>query len=131
MLIEKSHTFGFEKLEVWQRSKDLVIEIYKITKSFPSEEKFGIISQINRAAISVPSNIAEGSSRKGKKDKLHFYSIAYSSLMELVSHLAIARDLEFLTEENYACLKNIIFEISNKLNALYNSQKQTTQRLNN
>jgi len=97
----RDYKFSFEKLNVWHLAKDLTIKIYKITSKFPSSEKYGLVSQINRAAISVPSNIAEGSSRIGLKDKSHFYSIAYSSLMELVSHLMIAKELEFLNNNKF------------------------------
>ena len=124
----KDHKFAFEKLDVWQRSKELVIKIYKITNSFPTNEKFGLISQINRAALSVPSNIAEGSARVGIKNQSYFYTIAFSSLMELVSHLIIAKDLKYLCEDNYYSIKKLIYEISNKLNAL---QKSKRKQLNN
>ena len=92
------YKFAFEKLEVWQLAKNLAVKIYKTTNSFPAGERYGIISQINRAVMSVTANIAEGSSRMGSKDKSRFYSIAYSSLMELVSHLIIAKELGFLSE---------------------------------
>ena len=93
------YNFAFEKLEVWQLAKSLAVKIYTITNSFPATERYGIVSQINRAAFFVPANIAEGSSRISSKDKSRFYSIAYSSLMELISHLIIAKELGFLSEE--------------------------------
>jgi len=67
------HIYSFEKLEVWQDSRDLVRQIYSITAKFPTEEKFGIISQIRRSAVSVSCNISEGSGRKSKKDQAQFY----------------------------------------------------------
>jgi len=118
----KNYLFSFEKLEVWKLSKDLVIEIYNLTKWFPSEERFGITSQLNRAVVSIASNIAEGSSRVGKKDRAHFYQIAYSSAMEVTSLLIIAKELRLLKEEEYTSIRIKILEITNKLNALYKSQ---------
>ncbi len=125
------YKFAFEKLDVWQLVKNIPIKVYETTNSFPSSEKYGIISQINRAVLSVPANISEGSSRMGSKNKSRFYSIAYSSLMELISHLIIAKELGFLSEERYYEIKDQIYEVSNKLNALYKSEKRTTKHLNN
>ncbi len=125
------YKFAFEKLDVWQLVKDLAVKIYTITNSFPASERFGIVSQINRAVISVPANIAEGSSRIGSKDKSRFYTIAYSSLMELISHLIIAKELRFLSEKRYNELKDQIYEISNKLNALHKSEKRASKQVNN
>jgi four helix bundle protein len=116
------YLFAFEKLDVWKLAKDFSIEIYKLTKKFHREERFGLMSQLNRAAISVASNIAEGSSRKSKKDKAHFYQIAYGSLMEVASQLIIVRELGFMADQDYASLRTKLHEISNKLNALYKSQ---------
>ena len=90
---------------------------------FPREEKYGIVTQINRAALSIPANITEGSSRVGLKNQSNFYSIAYSSLMELISHLIIANVLDFITSEKLNDLKSTIYEIANKLNALYKSNR--------
>ena len=116
------YLFAFEKLDVWKLAKEFSIEMYKITKNFPPEERFGLVSQMNRAAVSVASNIAEGSARKGLKDKANFYQIAYSSLMEVTSQLLIAKELGFIQEDSHKDLRSRIHELSNKLNALYNSQ---------
>ena len=117
-----NYLFAFEKLDVWKLAKEFSIEMYKITKNFPQEERFGLVSQMNRAAVSVASNIAEGSARKSQKDKAHFYQIAYSSLMEVTSQLLIAKDLGFVREDMHKELRTTICKISNKLNALYNAQ---------
>jgi four helix bundle protein len=93
-----------------------------VSNSFLHEERLGLVSQLNRAAVSVASNIAEGSARRGRKDKANFYQIAYSSLMEVTSQLLIAKDLGFVKEAIHEKLRTRIYEISNKLNALYNSQ---------
>ena len=116
------YLFAFEKLDVWKLAKEFSIEMYKITKNFPPEERFGLVLQMNRAAVSVASNIAEGCARKGLKDKANFYQIAYSSLMEVTSQLLIAKELGFIQEDSHKDLRSRIHELSNKLNALYNSQ---------
>lgn len=92
-----SHQFAFEKLDVWKEARKLVKNIYISTKSFPKSEQFGITNQIRRAAVSVPSNIAEGVSRTTGKDQAHFTSIAFGSLMELTNQLMISVDLGFLS----------------------------------
>ncbi|MCH8534611.1 MAG: four helix bundle protein [Flavobacteriaceae bacterium] len=91
-------TYSFEKLEVWQMSRELVKMTYIITRDFPKEEFYGLTSQVRRAAISVPSNIAEASGRKSMKDQAKFYGYSYSSLMELLNQMIIAVDLDYLEE---------------------------------
>jgi four helix bundle protein len=115
------YTYAFEKLNVWQQARKLTKEIYLITSDFPSEEKFGLVSQMRRAVISVSSNIAEGSSRHTDKDQAHFYSIAYSSLVELLNQLILSFDLELLKEEKYIDLRATVELISNHLNNLRKS----------
>lgn len=91
--------YGFEKLKVWQESRQLVVIVYEHTRQFPSDEKFGLTAQIRRSAISVASNIAEGSGRSSIKDRQKFYRIAYGSLMELLNQLIIAVDLGMISED--------------------------------
>lgn len=86
----------FEDLEVWQCAHKLVLEIYKITSVFPAEEKFGLISQMRRAGVSIAANIAEGFKKRGTKDKTNFYNIAQGSLEELRYYLILSRDLGYL-----------------------------------
>ena len=93
--------YSFERLACWQHARELAVWVYKATKSFPAEEKFGIVSQMRRAAVSIASNLAEGTSRVSKKDQAHFSTIAYSSTIELMNDLIIAVDLEFLSVELY------------------------------
>ena len=112
------YKYSFEKLVVWQNARELTKELYKITSDFPSDERFGLVSQIRRAAISVSSNIAEGSSRKTEKDQAHFYTSAYSSLIELLNQLILSSDLDFLQEDKYLKLRERIELISNQLNNL-------------
>jgi four helix bundle protein len=115
------YVYSFEKLNVWQNSRELTKDIYKVTKQYPSEEKFGLVSQMRRSMISVSSNIAEGSSRKTDKDQSHFYTIAYSSLIELLNQTILSSDLKFINEEEYVSLREKIELITNQLNALKKS----------
>ena len=87
---------SYRDLEVWQKSMDLVTEIYRLTHRFPKEETFGLTSQIRRAAVSVPANIAEGYGRRHRKEYLNHLSIAHGSLLEAETHLQIAVRLEYL-----------------------------------
>ena len=116
------YTFSFEKLNVWVNSKELVTEIYKLTRNFPDEEKFGLTNQLRRASISIASNLAEGTSRQTNKDKAHFSTMAFSSLMEVLNQLIIAKDLNYISNSDYNNLRTHIEKISNMLNALRKSQ---------
>ena len=114
-------SFSFERLEVWIESKGFAIDIYKLTRDFPEEEKYGLVSQLRRAVISLSSNIAEGSSRTTSKDQARFYQLAFGSLMEVLSQLLISIELEFIEKEKEELMREKISKISNKLNALRNS----------
>jgi len=106
----------FEDLTVWKKSHDLALEIYRITKDFPSEEKFGLVLQMRRAVVSVPANIAEGFKRRGPKDKTHFYNISQGSLSELQYYSILVRDLGFRV--NLDKINSLILEIGKMLNGL-------------
>jgi four helix bundle protein len=112
------YTFGFEKLEVWIKSRLLTKRIYVITKDFPESEKFCLILQLRRASISICSNIAEGSSRWSKRDQTHFYNIAFSSLMETLNQLILSNDLDYLKSDILADIRADIHIISLMLNNL-------------
>lgn len=112
------YSFSFERLDVWMKSRFLTRKIYNLTRDFPEQEKYGIVSQLRRAVISVCSNIAEGASRKTRKDQSHFYNIAFSSLMETLNQLIISNDLEYLNADDLMNLRTDIHEISNMLNSL-------------
>ena len=114
------HKFSFEKLDVWIESKELTKSIYQITMSFPDSEKFGLVSQLRRASVSIFSNIAEGTSRISDKDKAHFISISYSSTMEVLNQLILSYELDYINETNYLNYRNQINSITNKLNSLRN-----------
>ena len=90
-------TFRFQKLEVWKKARLLNKMIYDLTRSFPSQEVYGLTSQIRRSSISVSSNIAEGSGRNSDADFAHFLEIAYGSLMEVLSQLFLALDEHYIT----------------------------------
>lgn len=90
---------SYRDLEVWQRAVDLVEEIYRLCKRLPSEERFGLISQMQRAAISIPANIAEGYGRGHRAEYLQYLPIGRGSLMEIETHLIITHRLGFLTED--------------------------------
>lgn len=115
------YTFSFERLEVWNKSRLLTKKIYQLTSNFPDSEKFGIVSQLRRATISVCSNIAEGSSRKSRKDQVHFYNMSFSSLMETLNQLIISNDLDYIDSQLLAESRKDIHTISIMINGLCNS----------
>ena len=115
------YLFSFEKLEVWHLSRELVKDVYQISKQFPNEERYILANQLQRAVISIVSNIAEGSSRSSLKEQVRFIEIAYGSLMEVYTQLNVAVDLNYLTTDAFEVFSVRIKEISNKLNALRNS----------
>ena len=112
------YTFSFEKLEVWQNARMFILDIYKLTDTFPPNELFGITSQIKRSSSSIATNIAEGTSRNTNKDKAHFLTISYSSAMETLNHLIISRDLNYLSETEYFETREKIEKICNQINSL-------------
>ncbi len=89
---------NYNNLQIWQQAMDLVEEIYKLTASFPIEEKFGLVSQMTRAAVSIPSNIAEGAGRNSDKDFAHFISIAIGSLYELNTQIVLSKRLGYIDQ---------------------------------
>ena len=120
--MEIRYKYSFEKLQVWQLAKSFTVSIYKMTEKFPEIEKFGLTGQLRRASVSICSNIAEGNSRISKKERAYFFQIAFSSTMEVLNQLIIAKDLNFLEKDDLKELRDSIDEISNKLNALHKKQ---------
>ena len=114
--------FSFQKMKIYQLAKELAIYSYQLTEKYPQNERYAIMNQINRAAVSVPSNIAEGTSRRSNKEKLNFINIAYGSLMELVCQMEISYELKYNTkEENDTIIqktKNLSVKMSNYKNYL-------------
>jgi len=105
-------------LIVWQKSIDLTVLIYKLTEKFPKEELYGLVMQMRRSAVSVASNIAEGRSRKTRKDFIQFLRIAYGSVAELETQLIIAQKLEKTKDLNYSKVNELLLEVSKMLNAM-------------
>lgn len=110
-------------LIVWKKSMDLVIEIYKITDYFPKSEIYGIVSQMRRASISIPSNIAEGKKRGTRKDFCHFLTIAYGSGAELETQIEICKRLNFVNIDKWENIEKLLLEIMKMLNKLISKLK--------
>jgi len=117
----------YSELVVWQKAMDLVTEIYKITATFPNEERFGLVSQTRRAAVSIPSNIAEGHGRKLTGAYINHLSIAYGSLMELETQTQIAARLSFIQEDKATALLKQMDEIGKMLTGLRKSLSEKTE----
>jgi four helix bundle protein len=129
------YTYSFEKLDVWNESKDFTKSIYTITSTFPDQEKFGLVSQLRRASVSICSNIAEGSARSTYKDKAHFTTMAFSSAIEVLNQLILSFEMNFISEEVYSKMRLELESITNKLNGLRNYQtnhitKSTNNQIN-
>jgi four helix bundle protein len=108
----------YKDLDVWKKSFALVSEIYSNTDGFPSSEMFGLVSQIRRAAVSIPANIAEGWGRESTRSYVQHLKISRGSLFELSTTLEISRNLKFLSEENYSNINIQLIEISKMLNSM-------------
>ena len=111
---------SYRELIVWQKAIDLVIEVYQKTKGFPREELYGLTSQLRRAVVSVPSNIAEGQGRNSTKEFLHHLSIAYGSLCEVGTQILIAHRLGYLERRDVAGLDELSSEVGRLINGLSN-----------
>jgi len=107
-----------EKLDVWKKSVDFVVAIYKATESFPKDERFGLTSQLRRAAVLIPANIAEDAARRSDKEFAHFLSNSQGSASEVETELLIARRLSYLQEGNYGSLVFSLDEIGRMLTGL-------------
>ena len=107
--------FYYRKLKVYHQAKALVAEIYNLCKIFPSQESYGLTNQIQRATVSIPSNIAEGMGRFSIKERVHFIEISYGSLMEVMCQLEVAELLHYITSEQLAIEEKSITEIAKML----------------
>ena len=114
--------FSFEKLKVWQKSRELSVLIYNRTKTYPDNERFGLISQMRRCSVSISSNIAEGTGRHSSKDKARFTEIAFGSAMELLNQIILSNDLGLLSDDIYKTIRMELTEITAMLDGLYKSQ---------
>ena len=112
---------SYKDLIVWQKSFNLVIEIYKLSDLFPKSETYGLISQIRRCAVSIPSNIAEGFVRKHRKEYSQFISIAFGSGAELETQLSLSKALKMADEKEFIKSEELLDEVMKMLNSLINS----------
>jgi four helix bundle protein len=117
---------SYQDLEVWQKAMDLVEYCYRLTREFPNNEIYGLSSQLQRSAVSIPANIAEDRERGRTKEFLYHLSIAHGSLAELETHILIARRLNYVNEENLRQLMDKIAEIGRMLNGLRGSLEHKT-----
>lgn len=116
---------SFTQLTVWQEGHKLVLMIYKLVKNFPPFEQFALTTQLLRAVVSITSNIAEGFSRRSKKDKCNFYYIALGSLTEVQNQLLVARDLTYISSEEFKRLAEQTILVNKLLNGLIKSIRES------
>lgn len=121
--MEETKIKNFTDLLVWKNGHNLVLQIYKITKNFPNEEKYGLTDQIRRAAVSITSNIAEGFGRMKYNDKAHFYTMALGSIYEVQNQILISRDIGYVTEDECGLLMNSSVIISKMCSGLIKKTK--------
>ncbi len=107
----------FRELKVWEKAHRLTLQVYRITKNFPSDERFGLMVQLRRAAASVPTNIAEGCGRNGERELARFMSIAAGSASEVEYQLLLAYDLDYMQDETYRELNQQVNEVKRMLNS--------------
>jgi four helix bundle protein len=114
---------NFEKLKIWQKAMDVAVHVYEISSLLPSDEKFNLIHQIKKCAVSIPSNIAEGSGRNSNNEFVHFLGIANGSTYELITQLIISKRLELVKEEKITYIIDNLIEVTNMNFALQRSLK--------
>ena len=117
--MDKSH----KRLDVWIKSFELAKMIYEVTKKFPSEEKYGLVSQMRRAVVSIPSNIAEGSARQTKKDALYLFVVARGSSSELDTQIEISRSIDMIDDTDYQLLTTQINSVDSLLSGFIRYRK--------
>jgi four helix bundle protein len=116
--------YHYKQLKVWQKAMKLVIHVYKVTKTFPKHEQYGLVSQMRRSAISIPSNIAEGHGRNSDKEIVRFLNIARGSIYDLDTQIEISRQLNYLAQQEFNFVFNQLDEISRMLSGLRKSKFQ-------
>jgi four helix bundle protein len=112
---------SYQELTVWQKGMDLVVAIYEVTKQFPQSEAFGLTNQVRRAAVSIPSNIAEGQGRRAPQDFMRFLNIAYGSLQEVETQLMLAQRLSYIDKTTEMQILNQCADVARLLNGLRRS----------
>lgn len=115
---------NFRELKIWKEARKLVKEVYYVTSQLPKTEKYGLVSQINRCVVSIPANIAEGSSKFSQKDFVRFLQISLGSAFELETHIILCQDLEFITSEQSLPLIQKIQRLQKRITALIKYNKQ-------
>lgn len=119
--------FYYRKLDAYQLAKTLALEIYKLVNTFPERERYGMCDQLRRAAISIPSNIAEGTGRFSIKERIHFLNISYGSLCETMCQMEIAKDLGYISQEAYSETEDLASRVSMTISGL---KKTLSNKLN-
>ena len=120
--------FQFEKLRAWQEARKLVKSVYKLLDKFPKHEQYALCDQLRRAVISVPSNLAEGNSRVAIKEQIHFFEIAFGSLMEVYCQLQIAADFGYISDEELQAVKPEIYGTSKMISGLRAAKEEQLPR---
>lgn len=118
---------SYKELIVWQKSIELVKLIYGMTSLFPKNEQFGLVMQLRRAVVSIPSNIAEGYARRSHKEYLQFYSVAYGSALEVETQLIISRELKFASPQHFTKIENLLEEIIKMLYVMVYKRKEVLE----
>ena len=121
--------FGYRKLVVYIKAREMVRQVYKLLKNFPKEEQFAMCDQLRRASVSVTSNIAEGVNRYSVKEKAHFLEMSYSSLMEVMSQLEIANDLGYISNVDLNNIEVVVADIARLLSGLQRSYKSKSENV--
>lgn len=112
---------SYQDLRVWEKGYKLCLEIYRLTKKFPDEEKYGLSSQLRRSSVSIPSNIAEGYGRKGRQEYIHYLYVGYGSCCELKTQVMLAVDLGYIKKNEREKVLELLSEVERMLKALINS----------
>ncbi|MCT4631850.1 MAG: four helix bundle protein [Firmicutes bacterium] len=114
--------FRYRKIKVYSLAQDIILECYSIVEMFPNDEKYSLSKQINRAAVSIISNIAEGSGRFSDKDKIHFFNMSYSSMLEMMCQMELAEKLGYVDEKRFknfeSKVKNLSIRLSNFIKSI-------------
>jgi four helix bundle protein len=119
-------TQGYQDLVAWQKAMELVMTVYRATRNWPHEEQYGLTSQVRRAAVAIPSNLAEGHGRSGRREFAHHVSIAYGSLCELETQLLIAQRLDYSDADVTESLMNRVADVRRLTNGLLRSLQSST-----
>lgn len=118
----EKNAYPYKQLNLWKKAIELVSQVYKATKEFPGYEQYGLVSQIRRSAVSIPSNIAEGHGRSSEKELIRFLDIAKGSIFELDTQMEIAKQLNYIEPQDFEHISELLDETSRMLTGLCNSK---------